>query len=232
MMPTETNTKRKLTTPQAIIVTGFMMAIAVFFGLRAQAPAGQQAPEVNLEAVRPLDATDHVRGTADAKVVIYEYSDFECPFCKKFHETLKQVVQEYDGELAWVYRHFPLESLHPRAFALAVGAECAGAQGGEESFWKYADIILATALDQSFDPALLPDVARSIGLDTAAFSSCIDSDVHNARVMADAENAMATGGQGTPWSIIVGASGKKYQVNGAMSLQAIKQVIDLAIKEA
>lgn len=230
-MENENTQEKKLTTAQAIIIVGLMIAVAIFFGLRAQGPKAPEEPKVNLEAVLPVQPTDHIRGSADAKIVLYEYSDFECPFCKKFNETLKLIVKEYDGEVAWVYRHFPLESIHPRAYALAEGSECAAELGGEDAFWRYTDIILATALDQSFDPELLPDVAGSIGLDKAAFSTCMKGNTHDAKIKADMENAMATGGLGTPWSIIVGASGKKYQVNGAMSPEALKQVIDLAIKE-
>src|SRR3989344_7899897 len=61
------------------------------------------------------DDADHLRGNADAKVFLVEYSDLECPFCAQFHETAKQLIDEYDGRVAWIYRHFPLDSIHPNA---------------------------------------------------------------------------------------------------------------------
>lgn len=83
----------------------------------------------------PLSAQDHVRGDPAASVLIIEYSDFECPFCRQFHQTLKTVQSEVP--LRWVYRHFPLDS-HPDAARLAEASECASEQG---RFWEFADAV-------------------------------------------------------------------------------------------
>ena len=92
-------------------------------------------------AVPPVTDTDHVRGDAGAKVTIIEYSDFDCPYCSRFHTTMNQVVQQYSGQVRWVYRHFPLDNLHPDARAKAVASECAGEQG---KFWEFADAAFAS----------------------------------------------------------------------------------------
>ncbi len=89
--------------------------------------------------IRPVSESDHILGNIDAKIIIVEYSDLECPFCKVFHSTMHQVVKEYSGEVAWVYRHFPIVGLHPKAFREAEATECAWEQGGNEVFWKYTD---------------------------------------------------------------------------------------------
>lgn len=96
----------------------------------------QEPLEVGL---RPISENDHILGNIDAKIIIVEYSDLECPFCKVFHNTMHQVVKKYSGEVAWVYRHFPISGLHPKAFREAEATECAWEQGGNEMFWKYMD---------------------------------------------------------------------------------------------
>lgn len=82
---------------------------------------------------------DHVRGAKNPKVYVVEYSDFECPFCKQFHPSLQQALTDYKDKVAVVYRHFPLESIHPSARILAEGSECAAEIGGEDAFWEYHD---------------------------------------------------------------------------------------------
>jgi len=92
-------------------------------------------------AVPPLRDSDHVRGKKDAKVLMIEYTDFECPFCQRFHPTTKQALTEYGDQVAHVIRHYPLRSIHPSAQKLAEGAECAAELGGNEAFWNYADAV-------------------------------------------------------------------------------------------
>ncbi len=86
----------------------------------------------------PITAADHYYGNKDAQVVIVEYADLECPYCAVVHPTIQQILKEYDGKVAWVFRHFPL-NIHPNAHIKAVAAECAYAQGGDEAFFKYVD---------------------------------------------------------------------------------------------
>ncbi len=89
--------------------------------------------------VPAVSKDDHVRGAKNPKVYLIEYSDFQCPFCRAYHPTIKQALQEYKDQVALVYRHFPLESIHPQARALAEGSECANELGGDDKFWEYHD---------------------------------------------------------------------------------------------
>ena len=82
---------------------------------------------------------DHIRGSIDAEVVLVEFSDLDCPFCKQLHPTLKRLVDEYDGRVAWVYRHYPLEQLHPNAPLLAEASECVAQIKGNDAFWEFID---------------------------------------------------------------------------------------------
>lgn len=86
---------------------------------------------------------DHTNGNTDARIQIVEYSDFECPFCGRFHETMNQVMAEYgeSGDVSWTYRHFPLEQIHPQAKSLAVASECIAELGGNEKFWEFSNLI-------------------------------------------------------------------------------------------
>lgn len=95
--------------------------------------------------VPPLDLTkDHWRGDRNAQIAMIEYSDYQCPYCKRVHPTLTSLLQEYDGKVLWVYRHYPLYSIHPDALPLARGAECAAELGDEEDFWKFSDQVLSS----------------------------------------------------------------------------------------
>jgi protein-disulfide isomerase len=185
----------------------------------------------DLEAVAPIDATDHVRGDANAPLTIVEYSDTECPFCKRFHATMKEVLQAYPGKVKWVYRHFPLEQLHAKAMKEAQATECVQKLGGTTAFWSFLDSIYdITPSNDGLDLAKLPVLAEKAGVDRAQFEACIASDEGKAKVQKDLENAIATGGTGTPWSILITADGAKYPINGAQPLENLKQIIDAALQ--
>jgi len=186
-------------------------------------------------ALRPVSKErDHIRGNPDAPVTLIEYSDFECPFCKSFHATVKKVVEESNGKVRWVYRHFPLDSIHPvKARKEAVASECAGELGGNEAFWRFADRFFeVTPSNNKTDiDTVLPRIAREIGLDGARFASCLASGRHDRRVEEDLQNANATGGRGTPWSLVVSKSGKIYPLSGAQPYASVKQLVELAAGE-
>ena len=186
-------------------------------------------------AVRPVSVTrDHTRGNANAPVTLVEYSDFECPFCKRFHLTAKKIVEESNGQVRWVYRHFPIDELHPvKARKAAVASECAAELGGNDAFWKYADRFyeLTPSNNQTDTDTVLPQIAREIGLDEAKFASCMTSGKHDRHIEEDRQNAITTGGRGTPWSIIVSRTGKTYPLSGAQPHAAVKQLVDLAVQD-
>lgn len=235
-----------LSVPLAIIIAGGLIAGAVFFGLNgnttptpvAQVPKAQVAEKDTgeaLENMKPVTSDDHIRGNPDAPIKIVEYSDTECPFCKRFHETMKQVMDEYGdtGKVAWVYRHFPLDQLHSKARKEAEALECAGAQGGNDAFWKYADRLYeVTPSNDRLDSAELPKIAEYIGIDVTQFNECLSSGTFAERVANDLENATATGGRGTPWSIFVAPDGTKLPINGAQPYEAVKQLIETTLKKS
>ncbi|MBI4067902.1 thioredoxin domain-containing protein, partial [Candidatus Kaiserbacteria bacterium] len=218
-----------LAVPLAIVIAGGLIAVALYFSNRnSGAPVVDNQPAPVAEKIRGIQKNDHVRGNPNAPVVIVEFSDTECPFCKQFHGTMKQVMSNYgtDGKVAWVYRHFPLPQLHPKAPHEAEALECASELGGNDAFWKYTDKIYeVTPSNNGLDPAQLPAIATQIGLDKTAFMKCLDSGKYKARVDKDAAEAVAAGGQGTPHSIILYA-GEQVPVEGAQPFQVLKNMID------
>ena len=138
-------TLQKLAVPIAIIIAGGMIAVALY--LINSKPTALGAPRTQTaEKIRGVQKDDHILGNPNAKIVIVEYSDPECPFCKNFHETMHAIISQYgaSGDVAWVYRHFPIAQLHPKAPKEAEALECAAEQGGSEVFWKFTDKIYQT----------------------------------------------------------------------------------------
>lgn len=138
-------TLQKLAVPISIVIAGGLIAISLYVVNSGNTAATGGTPTV-AEEIREVQDNDHIRGNPNADIILVEYSDTECPFCKQFHETLKTVMEEYgaDGKVAWVYRHFPIPSLHPKAPKQAEALECAAEQGGNEMFWKFTDMVYET----------------------------------------------------------------------------------------
>lgn len=109
-------------------------------------------------ALDSVTEKDHIAGNPQADLIIIEYSDPECPFCKRFHETMVQAMDEYgkQGKVAWVYRHFPLDAIHSKARHEAEAIECAGELGGNDKFWEYVNTLYKiTPSNNQLDPTLL-----------------------------------------------------------------------------
>jgi len=209
-METESKQSNKISIPTAIILAGIIIGGAVIYSSNrtntagtANQPQQQQVAQQtgDLDQMAAISDSDHVRGNPDAPVKIVEYSDTECPFCKRFHSTMQEVMNEYgkDGKVAWVYRHFPLDQLHSKARKEAVALECANEQGGNDKFWSYTDRLYEiTPANNGLDPAELPKIAQYVGLDVTKFNTCLASGKFDQHIEADVQNATATGGNGTP----------------------------------
>ena len=174
---------------------------------------------------RPVDVkADHVRGPARAKVTLIEYSDFECPFCGRFFPTVKQVMDKYPNDVRLVYRHFPL-SFHPQAAPAAEASECASEQG---KFWEYHDALFTNQPRLGAD--LYKELAANLKLNIKQFSDCVSSGKYRSKVQEQEAEGGQAGVQGTPHTIVVGASGKATVVSGAQPYEnveaAIKQMLN------
>lgn len=187
------------------------------------APAPREAGEVD-----PVTAEDWVRGDRNARIVLIEYSDTECPFCQRFHPTAQQVVDEYDGEVMWVYRHFPLTSIHSKAPKEAEATECAGELGGNDGFWAMLDKIFeVTPANNGLDLDILPDLAEEVGLNRQAFTECLDSGRYASKVDAQLKSGTKAGVTGTPGNILLDTeTGETLLLPGALPFAQMQQAID------
>lgn len=195
----------------------------------APSAAGQAAPAGNVKAI---SKDDHIRGAKSPKLYLVEYSDMECPFCKSFHPSMQQALQEYSDKIAWVYRHFPL-SFHANAPKEAEASECANELGGNDAFWKYTDKIFerTTSNGTGFALDALAPLAKEIGLNEGKFKSCLDSGKYAAHVSQDMAGGTAAGVNGTPSTFLVSTDGKTItNISGAQPYPQIKTVIDQALK--
>lgn len=195
-------------------------------------PAPARPPTQSAQEVLPLQANDHIRGERSARILLIEYSDLECPFCKRFHPTAKQAVSEYKGQLAWVYRHFPLDQIHFKADKEAEATECANELGGEDAFWRMTDKIFeVTPSNNGLDLDSLPDLAAQVGLDRNKFKSCLDLGKYASRVEEDYQGGIKAGITGTPGNILLDTkTGKNILVPGAVPFESLKSSIDSLLK--
>ena len=229
------SSSNQLLVPGAIILAGIIVAGAVYMSrgnTTVPTPQGGQVVEQDI-ALDPITSDDHILGNPSAELVVVEYSDTECPFCKVFHQTMQRIMDEYgkDGEVAWVYRHFPIEQLHQKAKKEAEATECASEIGGKSKFWDYIDMVFErTRSNDSLDPAELPKIAKDIGLDQVAFNSCLESGRHVATVQEDYDSGIRAGVQGTPFSVILTKDGKTFPIEGALPYEAVKGLIESLLK--
>lgn len=190
----------------------------------------QAAPQVPPEAgeVAPVTDEDYVKGDRNARIALIEYSDTECPFCKRFHPTAQQAVDEYPDDVMWVYRHFPLDQIHSKARKQAEAVECAGKLGGNDGFWALTDKIFeVTPSNNGLDNSTLPDLAADVGIDSSALKTCLDSDEMAQNVEDDYQSGLKAGVTGTPGNLLLDTkTGETQLIPGAVPYPQIQQAID------
>lgn len=179
-------------------------------------------PPINMEALVDDDAT---RGDSNAPVTIVEFSDYECPFCARFYSETEGLIQSNyidTGKVKFVYRDFPLNSIHPQAQKAAEAAECAGEQG---KYWEMHEKLFTQGV--SGGVASFKQYAADIGLDTGEFNSCLDSGRMAGEVAKDLRDGQGAGITGTPGFIINGKL-----VSGAQPFSVFQQEIEAALAAA
>ncbi len=190
-------------------------------------PSNQPSAPVSVAPVDPK--VDHIRGNANAKVTLVEYSDLECPFCKRFHPSMQQIVDKYGKDVRWVFRHFPLDSIHSQARPEAIAAECASEQG---KFWEFIDKIYeVTPGNNGLDMSKLGEYAKASGVkNISKFQSCVDAKKYADRVQRDSNSGEAAGVNGTPNTIIIGPNGETTVLPGAVPFEQIETAIKQYLK--
>ena len=179
--------------------------------------------------LRPVTAErDHIFGNPDAPITIIEYSDFECPFCKRFHPTVVKLIENNKDNVRWVYRHFPLGFHNPGAQKQAEASECVAELKGNDAFWDYSDKVYKRTKSngKGFPVSNLRPLAEEIGVDGDAFSACLDSGKMTARVKEDMANGVLVGVTGTPAAFIVNQKGDAEFIAGALPLVKLQSIVD------
>lgn len=226
--------KQSLGIPAAIVIAGLAVAGAIYFtGRGSGGNVAKLAVPAQPSIVKPITVdikTDHIIGNPKAPVTILEYSDIECPYCKKFHQTMQKIMAEYgkDGKVNWVYRHLPLHKNAPRE---ALASECAADLGGNEKFWQYLDKIYEiTPGNDGLADSELPNIAETVGLNRTKFLECLNSARFDAKISAQAADARAAGAQGTPFNFII-VNGDNLELRGALPYENLKAIIDQSLKK-
>lgn len=194
-------------------------------------PTDTTAPDAGptkeqLSSIPAVTAEDHIRGNADAKVVMIEYSDYECPFCGRFHPTMLSLKEEFGDDIAWVYRHYPLP-FHPNAQKAAEASECVAKQGGEDGFWAYSDYVFAENQKAgSISAEVIQAGAEAAGVDMAAFNTCLDSGEMASVVQADMDAGSTGGVSATPGTVVMTADGAQEIILGAYPIEQVRATIE------
>ena len=204
--------------------------------LEARKLAEQKENELRAEkakSVRKVNPkTDYIYGKVNAPVSIILFSDFECPYCKRFHETPQNVVDSMPGQVNLVWRNFPLSFHDPMATKEAGAAICAYQPGGNTAFWEYSNAIMElTKLNGQGMPAkdgedAILNLAKLQQLDIAKFKLCLTSPEVKKLINADKENGSASGIKGTQGVIVLNnKTGVLEFLNGAVSIDVLKAAV-------
>lgn len=197
---------------------GFAMLGTVLYGKWRSAP-----PPRHVDEWPAVAAGAHRVGRGDALITIAEFSDFQCPFCRAEAATLAEVFDDYDGEVALVFRHFPILSVHPFAERAALAAECAGDQG---KFFPYHTALFEN--QDSIGTTPWSRLATRVGVpDTSRFNRCLTEQAPLSRVHADVALGQRLEIHGTPTVIING-----YELPGTPSRATIDSAIKALQREA
>lgn len=161
------------------------------------------------------------KGPAAAPVTIFEWSDYECPFCQRAQDVLQRLQGEFPDTVRFVFKDFPLRS-HPNALPAALAARCAGAQG---RYWEYHDLLFVGQPDLARDHLL--GYARRLRLDAAAFTECLDSGRYRDAVLAEQREGREAGVRATPTFFI-----NQRKIEGALPLEEFRDAIRQALRDA
>lgn len=190
-----------------------VVAALAFLGMQKPAPPLVVFPNSELASDSPA------LGPEGAKVTIVEFSDYQCPACLTAENSVKQLMQQYNGKVRFVYRNFPLYSIHPNA---GIAAEAALAAGEQGKFWEMHDKLFENQQAISKDGIVtIKKIAKELNLDEAKFNGALESRKFASAVKKDYDDALRFGSEGTPTFFI---NGTKYF--GAYNAEQLKQIID------
>lgn len=220
--------------PDSELVTKTELAEALS-ELESKIGNAQQLPSQPSQPLKISMDDDPIRGDPNAPITIIEFSDFQCPFCARFHlQTLPSLLEEYidTGKVNLVYRDFPIQSIHPNALPASVAAECANEQG---KYWEYHDTLFEkqsdwSRLDSNAVIVKFSQYATEIGLEQEQFDSCLDTGKYLEEVQGDLSDGRAYDVTGTPGFFIGNDQIGFVKLNGAQPFDAFQRVIDAQLE--
>lgn len=163
----------------------------------------------------------HIYGNLNARFTLVEFSDLECPYCKRFHDTPKRLVDDSNGNVNWEWMHLPLSFHNPAAQYGAEAAECAAEIGGNRAFWMYVDEFFVQTRGNGQGPSDLAKVAEDVGVNVNQFRECMKSGRHRNKVQDQVNKAQKLGITGTPATFVVdNTTGKSQLLGGAQPAEA------------
>jgi len=212
--------------PGAIVIAGLCVSLAVYAskGAPQQQLPEQTGPVEIKEDHLAITEDDHILGPSDPDVYLIEYSDYRCGYCGVFHETVRQILEEYEGRVAWVYRHTPYQ---PGGKEAALASECIADQLGEDGFWAYTDSAFENQGDISDEWS--KNKALELGADGAEYDECISSGKFNGLISKHTLGSQELGGQGTPYNILLTRENGIVKFSGAQPIETVKMFVDRAL---
>jgi len=202
----------------AIVIAGLIIGGAIIYSNDSSSSSSQASligDEQSSESSKVTVTDGQIRGNSEASIVIVEFSDFECPYCANFHQTMNQVISDYPEDIKWIYKHFPL-AFHEYARPTAEASECAAEQG---KFWEFADQIFENQSRLGQD--LYTEIVQDLGLNPDQFQECVSSRKYKDKVESDYQEGISAGVKGTPGSFINGVP-----LGGAVPYNQLKGAID------
>lgn len=174
---------------------------------------------------------DHAYGSTEQKVVLVEYGDYQCPGCASVATGVKELTEKHKDKLTFVFRHFPLTSIHPNALAAATAAEAAGMQG---KYWEMHDLLYQnqqswSSLDASQRGPIFEGYALQLGLDTDKFKQDLSSKDITSKINRDRETAKTYSTNSTPTFVI---NGQKFTASSATDIDALTKAIEDSLAAA
>lgn len=163
-----------------------------------------------------LTGNEIILGDKNAPITVISFTDFQCPYCSRWHETMAKIVKDFPGKVKWVYKHFPLESIHPYAMQSSESVECAGEQG---KYWEFVNEIFAN--QDKFNAEYFNTAAKKIGLNVNKFKTCVSEGKYKEKVKADQQTGLDIGIRGTPGNFVGG-----YYLPGAQPYETVAQIIN------
>lgn len=195
------------------IVGAVFMAVVWW---RNQPPAGSTTADANLAMITPTIDDDPGIGTANAPVTIIAFEDFQCPYCAEAHPIIQQVLQKYPTQVLFVYRDFPLITVHPQALPAALAANCANEQG---QFWQYHNSLFEQQ-DKLGQANIYQTIAQQLRLNLTQFNACVSTKKYQAEIEQDFDAGILAGVDSTPTWFVNG-----IKLKGVYSLAEWDQII-------